>query len=483
MASFDFPEFNMNEPPPRPTTPPVRRGFLLVLLILTLAACLVYGVPYVAENTGYAWEAGRARAASEALARLDKRGTINLASALFREASTAVAPAVVNVGTRHAVRGPFGGRDKWDLGSGVVIDKNRGYIVTNNHVVKDADDIVVKIGRGSEMVGRLVGADPQTDLAVIQVRGPLRADAEWGDSNKVDVGDWVLAIGSPFALDRTVTAGIVSATGRNNLRITGEGGYEDFIQTDAAINPGNSGGPLIDLRGKVVGINTAILSTNESGGYQGIGLAISSALARRVVEQLIAKGRVVRGYLGVIMGPLDRVLAEKLGAPSDQGVVIVNVDPDSPAGEAGLKPGDVLVGIGGKDIEDISGFRNQVANQPAGTKVSLAYYREGKKHTVDVTIGSMPVLTSLGMRVRERKGDEGLRVVIDEVLPGSPAHQAGLRPGMAILAVGDREVHSKAECNIAADRLDPSRGIPLTVALANGNTATVNVGGPGSLNR
>src|SRR5579864_6629391 len=183
MASFNFPEFDVNVPPPRPTTPPVRRGFLLILAVLSLAACLVYGIPYVADRTGYAWEAGRARAASEALAKLDKEGIVNRASALFREAAVAVGPAVVNVGTRHAVRARFGPRENWDLGSGVVIDKDRGYIVTNHHVVKDADDIEVKIGRAGGVPARLVGADPQTDLAVIQVKGPLKVAAVWGDSD------------------------------------------------------------------------------------------------------------------------------------------------------------------------------------------------------------------------------------------------------------------------------------------------------------
>jgi serine protease Do len=402
MASFDFPDqFDPNEPPPRPTTPPVRWGFLIVLAVLSLAAGLVYGVPYVAERTGYAWEAGRARAASEALSKLDKAGIISQASALFREATVAVAPAVVNVGSAHAVKGRQGIRE-FDLGSGVVIDKDRGFIVTNHHVVKDADDILVTLGRGGKMQAHLVGKDEQTDLAVIQVKGPLPLAAQWGDSDKLDVGDWVLAIGSPFALDRTVTAGIVSATGRTNMRDHGENAYEDFIQTDASINPGNSGGPLIDLRGKVVGINTAIVT--ETGKFEGVGLAISSAIARRVVDQLIQKGEVTRGYLGIRMEALNGAIARQLGVPVDHGVVVADVLPESPAARAGLQRLDVLVDLDGKEIEDFLAFRTRIANMPVGAKVPLAYFRDGKRQTVDVTIGELPTQLEPAPQFRVRPG-------------------------------------------------------------------------------
>jgi serine protease Do len=400
MASFDFPEqFDPNGPPPRVTTPPVRRGFLMVLAFLSLAAALVYGVPYAAEQTGYAWETGRARAASQALEKLSKKGIVSESSALFRMATTAVAPAVVNVGTRHAVVGRMGGRDQWDLGSGVVIDKDKGFIVTNHHVVKEADDIFVKIGQGAEMPAQIVGTDPQTDLAVIQVQGPLRYAAEWGDSNKLEVGDWVLAIGSPFALDRTVTAGIVSATGRRNLRISSDGSYEEFIQTDAAINPGNSGGPLVDLSGKVVGINTAIIS--DSGRYEGIGLAIASDMARKVVNQLIHSGHAVRGYIGVLMAPLDAARARKLGLADSQGILIDNLDLEGPAAKAGLKPGDVLVQLENTAIEDMEGFRNRVASLPVGTSVPITYVRDGERATVAVTIAEKRDQSGVGLRPKQ----------------------------------------------------------------------------------
>src|SRR4051794_5678617 len=351
MASFNPQDhgFGFDEPPPRPSTPPVRRGFLLVLFFLCVAALIVYGVPYVADRTGYAWEAGRARAATEALAKLEKAGAIQ-ASALFRLAVTAVSPAVVNVQSQRARHGaeampgmPVGGNpmapnfQSSELGSGVIIDKAKGYVVTNYHVVKEADRILVRLGAGHDVTAQLVGADPKTDLAVLRIKGDLKVQAEWGDSDQLDIGDWVLAIGSPLGFDHSVTAGIVSATERSDVRIAE---YESFIQTDAAINPGNSGGPLINLAGKVVGINTAIIT--QTGGYEGIGLAIPSSLAKRVVEGLIKEGKVVRGYLGVRIQPLTAAFAKELKLPDNRGALIFGVLPGGPADAGGLQKGDVI---------------------------------------------------------------------------------------------------------------------------------------------
>ncbi len=345
MASFNPQDhgFGFDEPPPRPATPPVRRGFLIILFVLCIAALIVYGVPYVAERTGYSWEAGRARAAMEALAKLDKAGAVSQASALFRLAVTAVSPAVVNVQAQHERRRaevmpglPLGGNPMGpgfqggELGSGVIIDKAKGYVVTNYHVVKDAERIVVRLGQSDDVPARLVGADHKSDLAVLQVRATLKVQAEWGDSDQLDIGDWVLAIGTPLGFDHSVTAGIVSATERNDLNIAD---YESFIQTDAAINPGNSGGPLINLAGKVVGINTAIIS--RTGGYEGIGLAIPSSLARKVVDGLIKVGKVIRGYLGVVIDPVDAETVRKLRLPVNRGVLISRVQPGSPDAASG----------------------------------------------------------------------------------------------------------------------------------------------------
>ncbi len=271
--------------------------------------------------------------------------------------------------------------------------------------------------------------------------------AEWGDSDQIDIGDWVLAIGSPLQLDRTVTAGIVSAVGRDlRGQILGQGGYEDFIQTDAALNPGNSGGPLIDLNGRVVGINTAIVT--QSGGDEGIGLAISSNLARRVVEDLIEDGRVSRGYLGVALSEVNADKAKELKLPDRRGALVMEVEPGSPAERAGLKANDVLIRVGQHDVDDPSDLRLRVAALAAGTTVPLVLVRDGQEQTVTATVGELPVLLTLGLRlvdapheVLERFPDDPEQAVfIADVEPGSPAARAELVPGLRIVAVGETRV-------------------------------------------
>jgi serine protease Do len=497
MASFTPQDFGFDDPPPRPATPPVRRGFLIVLLVLSLAALVVYGVPYVAERTSYAWEAGRARADSEALAKLDKEGIVNRASALFRMATSAVSPAVVNIQALRFRRGgegvpglPLGGNvlapglHSAELGSGVVIDKAKGYIVTNNHVIKDADRIIVRLGPGDDVTARLVGADPKADLAVVQVRASLKVEAQWGDSDQLDIGDWVLAIGSPLGFDHSVTAGIVSATERNDVRISE---YESFIQTDAAINPGNSGGPLVNLAGKVVGINTAIIT--QSGGYEGIGLAIPSSLARRVAESLIKEGKVVRGYLGVNIQPqpLDAAQARRLKLPDNRGALIRGIPPGSPAENSGLKPGDVIVKLAGHEIATPAALRNVTAGLDVGTEVPVVFYREGKTQSIKMTVAALPpapeVLVMLGFNVRERSvGAEagGTLLEVDQVVRGSPAFQSGLKPLMRILAVGDKPqpVTSLGEFEHAVRNAMTREGLLLIVQTNDGQIGQIRVGIP-----
>ncbi|MGE3821986.1 MAG: trypsin-like peptidase domain-containing protein [Isosphaeraceae bacterium] len=516
MASIEEPHDQdalFDEPPPRPTTPPVRRGFLVVFLFLLVAAVLVYAIPYVAEQTGYAWESGRSRAAVETLAKLEKAGVVNRASELFRLATVAVSPAVVNIQTQRfrknpevpggfPIGGPRFGRgptESFGIGSGVVVDKENGYVVTNNHVIAEADQILVRLSQGAEVEARLVGADPKTDLAVLQIKGPLKVAAEWGDSDKIGIGDWVLAIGSPYMLDHTVTAGIVSATGRNNLALAGmdENGYQDFIQTDAAINPGNSGGPLIDLGGKIIGINTAILTagsllrgedpSTSSGGFEGIGLAIPSSMARKVVENLIQNGKVIRGFLGVGVEPLDPGIAERLGLPDAKGAIVISVMTGSPAARAGLKIGDVIVRLGTIEIADASTLRNRASELTPGSEIVVEYYREGVKESTKLIVAelasaNLPSTSPYGFNVREiPPGPNGQRpsgVFVDQVFRGSPGAIAGLRRGLKIAAVGETEVQTLEEFENAAAKYSLTEGLPLRVELPNGQSVAVVVGGP-----
>ena len=480
----------LEAPPPRPTTPPVRRGFVLVLLALGLAALLVYGVPYFLDRSGYAWEAGRARAAAQALAKLDEAGNVSRASGLFRLATTAVSPAVVNVQSYRdrggiGVHGlPLGGPQGngegsgRELGSGVVIDRENGYIVTNNHVVQGADRIIVRLGKRDDVPAKLIGADPKTDLAVLQVKADIQVAAEWGDSEELDIGDWVLAIGSPLGFDHSVTAGIVSATERNDLRIAE---YESFIQTDAAINPGNSGGPLVNLAGKVVGINTAIIT--QSGGYEGIGLAIPSSLARRIVDSLIKQGRVVRGFLGVAIQPVDEKLAGALGLPDDRGALVSYVTPGSPADQAEVKVGDVIVGIDGREVDDPTSLRYLTAELNVGGAVALDFYRDGQRRTSSVTIGEFPTnpeITPLGFSIKDGLTPDGKApaVEVDRVVTSGPAFAAGLRPEMRIVAIDQTPVRSVTDFLAVARNYDLERGLTLLVLAPDGRFGPITIAGP-----
>ena len=366
------------------------------------------------------------------------------------------------------------------MGSGVIIDKEKGYIVTNNHVVKDADHIVVRLGPGDDVLARLVGADPKTDLAVLQVKADLRVQAEWGDSDQLTNGDWVLAIGSPVGLDHSVTAGIVSATERNDVKLTE---YESYIQTDAAINPGNSGGPLIDLSGKVVGINTAIIS--ETGGYEGIGLAIPSvagAPGGREPHQN-GEGRSRLPGRGDSSRSTPRWLATS-ASRTTEGALVAEVQPGSPAEHAGLKSGDVIIKVGDREVANPASLRNLTAGLDVGAQVPVTYYRAGKTQTATVTIDELPpapeVLSSLGFNVRPHPaGPDGVAasIEIDQVVAGGPAFQVGLRPRMRILAVGKESVATIPQFEIAVRKINPRLGLPLLVQTTDGRVIPVLVGG------
>ncbi len=448
-------------PPPRPTTPPLRRGFVWVLMLLCLLTAVVYGVPYMLDQIGYAYEAGRARAATEALEKLDQGGALARSSELFRLASHSVSPAVVHIRTQTFSKKESG----MALGSGVVIDRANGYVVTNEHVIRGADLITIRVGR-TELFGELVGSDPRTDLAVLKVKGSVPLAASWGDSDKLEAGDWVLAIGSPFGLERTVSAGIVSATSRNNLGLGIQDAYQDFIQTDVAINPGNSGGPLIDLRGRVVGINTAIsVVSPQDGGGQGIGFAISSSMARRVVDQLIKSGKIVRGYLGVMPQPISPDQAKQLNVPEGQGAQIGWLMPGSPADKAGLKVDDVITAIDGKPVADPASLRVQTFTLEPGSKVPVRFVRDGKEQTALASIAEMPsdpILAFFGFSVKDAPPDQQGGVVVDTVTPGSQAEKAGLKPGMRVASIGPRRIFSKGEFDILLPQVG-GRGGPIPI--------------------
>lgn len=341
---------------------------------------------------------------------------------------------------------------------GILSDKT--YILTNNHVVDHADKIRVKFNNGREYTAKITGRDPKSDVAVIEIKATGLPAIPLGDSSKLEVGEWVLALGNPFGLSHTLTVGVVSAKGRSTLGIND---YEDFIQTDAAINPGNSGGPLVNIDGEVVGINTAIFS--RSGGNMGIGFAIPINLAKAIGSQLIEKGEVTRGYLGVVIQPLTPDLADSFGIEPGKGILVAQVADGSPAQQAGIKQGDVIVAFEGNKVTNIGHFRNQVSITPPGNRVELTVLRDGKEKTVHVSIGKLgknlqvakegPAQSSaeIGLTVQtitpelaeqfNAKPDEG--VVVTEVRPGSIAAMAGVQAGTVILQVNRKPVKNAAD--------------------------------------
>jgi len=387
-----------------------------------------------------------------------------------------VLPSVVNISMTKVTKmsgGPmqfmpfFGGgqedRREQGMGSGVIVSSD-GYILTNNHVVADAQEIKVTTSDRHNYDATVVGTDPKSDLAVIKIKGDvknLRA-VEFGDSGRLRLGDVVLAIGNPFGVGQTVTMGIVSAKGRTDMGIEA---YEDFIQTDAAINPGNSGGALINSEGKLVGVNTAILS--RSGGYQGIGFAIPSNMASPIMQSLKTNGKVVRGWLGVAIQDVDQDVAEALKLPPESaGVLLSDVKPGTPAAKGGLMRGDVVLKIDGKAVDTSGHFRNSIAAIGARHKVALDVLRDGKPLTVTVELGEMPdtdvaaaaghdaaqggaldgiVLENLNPQNRQAFDiDDTLKqgVVITRLDPQSNAARAGLRPGDVVLEVNRARVDS-----------------------------------------
>jgi len=344
-------------------------------------------------------------------------------------------------------------------GSGFIISKD-GYILTNNHVVSDADKVTVKLEDGREFIAKTIGTDPHTDVAVIKIDAKNLPVIPLGDSDKLEVGEWVVAIGNPFGLSHTLTVGVVSAKGRSSV---GLADYENFIQTDAAINPGNSGGPLVDLDGRVIGMNTAIFS--RSGGYMGIGFAIPINMIKAVKKQLVKAGRVIRGYLGIVIQNMTPELAKSFGLDDHKGILVAQVSENSPAEKAGLKQGDVIVEFDGKTVEKVSPFRNNVAFKKPGSKQKITILRNGKQKTLSVTIGELPddefsasgeptqSLNKLGLTVQTLTTDLakqfGLQdtkgVLVTQVTPDTIADMAGIKAGAVILEVNRKSVSNAEE--------------------------------------
>jgi len=382
------------------------------------------------------------------------------------------------------------------LGSGVIVSAD-GYIVTNNHVISKATEIEVMLSDKRTFKAKLVGADPRSDVAVIKVEGKNLPTVPWGDSSTLKPGAIVMAFGNPFGLSFTVTRGSVNAVGRSGLGIED---YEDFIQTDAAINPGNSGGALVNVRGQVVGINTAILSPTQGpggqGGWAGVGFAIPSNAARHIMESLIKTGKVQRGFLGITPGDLNPALARQFKVPDIAGVLVNQVEPGSPADKAGVKQGDVLRTLNGQTVDGTARFRSLVAGMNPGSEITLGILRDGKAETIKVTLGEQPAsMAGPGGGGRQTPSEGTLRgiavqdltpsireqlglhpnvhgVVISDLDPNSPAAAAGLQPGDVIQSINREPVSSVADFNRLAGQ---ASGEVLLRVNRQGNSAFVAV--------
>jgi len=344
-------------------------------------------------------------------------------------------------------------------GSGFLIRPD-GYIVTNNHVVKDATKITVLLNDGREFTASVKGTDPRTDLAVLKIEEKNLPYIQFGSSDELQVGEWVIAIGNPFGLEASLTVGVVSAKGRQDLGIAS---FEDFIQTDAAINPGNSGGPLLNLQGDVIGVNTAIMS--RSGGYMGIGLSIPSKMAQNVVDQIIDGGTVKRAYLGIVLQPVDKELADAAGLEKQEGILIAEVIKDSPAQKAGLQQGDIILSYNDKPAKNVTKFRNDVALMTPSTDIKLKIMRNNKMMSLTVSLGTQSddevataeIVQKIGIEIENLTPEMASKigvsgdtqgVVITKVKAGSPAALAGLRPGCVITGVAVNWNNQKKIANL-----------------------------------
>jgi Do/DeqQ family serine protease len=429
---------------------------------------------------------------------VDARAVLQAMEEAFSAVADRVTPAVVNVSTTPRRGAPgssdepqrfreFFGEEFYERflrrrpreesrasGSGVIMDP-AGYILTNHHVIENAQDITVRLSDSRKFTATLVGRDPKTDLAVLKVDAPAPLPAAaMGDSDRLRVGQWVIAIGNPFGLDRTVTVGIVSATARTRVGVTT---YENFIQTDASINPGNSGGPLLNLDGRVVGINTAIVAAG-----QGIGFSIPINEARAVMSQLIARGKVVRGWLGIAIQDVTDELASSFGVREREGVLVADVMKGGPAEAAGLRAGDVIVELDGTKIREVPDLQRRVAAVTPGETVKLRLVREGQPQRLDVRIGEMPAeepavaavepeAEGFGLQVETLTADAAERLgvpfsqglLVTDIATGGPAERAGLRRGDVVIEVGRQPVHDARSLQQALAAVPAGRSVVVRV--------------------
>lgn len=473
-----------------------RKWLLMVLILILVAGVSVYAK----QKVGISGSLEAPKPASARQVPFDRSGLPSF-SGLVKE----VTPAVVNISTTTVVKGvdlnermvnpfkDFFGNDFFEkffgdaprkeykqrsLGSGFIIDKD-GYILTNNHVVEKASSIRVTLTDGKEYEAKVVGRDPKTDIALIRINAKNSLPvAAIGDSDKLEVGDWVLAIGNPFGLERTVTCGIVSAKGR----VIGQGPYDDFIQTDASINPGNSGGPLFNLKGEVVGVNTAIVS-----GGQGIGFAIPVNAAKMLIPQLKNKGRVARGWLGVVIQKVTPELAKNFGIKESEGALVSDVAEDSPASKADIRRGDVIMSFDGHKIKEMDQLPRMVAAAEIGRKVRIGFVRGGKYHEVDAVIGELKdekkdaaeigpevernfglVVQNIGpdiarhLSLKDRRG-----VIVTDIHPGSPAEEADLRPGDIIREINKRPINNVGDFKEIMRKANTKDGVVMLVRREN----------------
>lgn len=461
--------------------------FTIIGLIIGLGVSSQFNI----NNIGYSQDVKISREAVDLLSKTNQA---------MSEVAGAVKPAVVNISTSKTVKAQgipspffndpffkkFFGDDfghpavprehkTTNLGSGVIVDE-AGYIVTNNHVIKDADEITVKLSGKKEFKGKVIGTDPKTDIAVIKIDAKNLPVLKLGDSDKLKVGETIIAVGNPFGLSQTVTSGIISATGRANMGIED---YENFIQTDAAINPGNSGGAMVNISGELVGINTAIFST--SGGYMGIGFAIPSNMVKSVMDSLIKKGKVVRGWLGVSIQPISPELAKQFNLKDDKGALIADVVENSPAEKAGLKNGDVIVEFDGRQVDDPNALRNAVAATSPGREVTVRFIREGRAQSVKIGVTEMVGETTktagnfnnilkgiavqdLSPSVKKSLGVPGriTGVVVTDLDENSTASGVLLQNDV-IMEVNRKKIVNVKEYEAAAAKIGESQGVLLLV--------------------